>query len=184
MISHPPLSAGNTTQEPVPGWYGSEFDPDGQVEDPHTGFRQLRETQPVNLTPEGTWRLSRYDDIRRLLRNVPSGVRTTRGLIPGRSEEIPGAGLFMLMQDPPTHTRLRKLVAKAFTPRAVESWHSRIDEITQRRLDLVERSGSMDLIADLALPVPATLICNLLGIPAPSSQPFASCMKTHNSETS
>ena len=152
-------------ETPVSGWYGSVFEEGVQPEDPYTGFRELRETQPVNLTPEGTWRLSRYDDIQRLLRVVPSGVRLTNGLVPGQTEEVPGAGLFMLMQDPPNHTRLRKLVSKAFTPRAIEAWRPRIEAITEGLLDRVAAKGEMDLIADLALPVPATLICELLGVP-------------------
>jgi cytochrome P450 len=137
-----------------------------QAEDPYSGFRKLRETQPVNLTPDGSWRLSRYDDIRRLLREVPTGMRRTNGLLPGQTEEVPGSGLFMLLQDPPTHTRLRKLVSKAFTPRAIESWRPRVQSITDELLDRVAEKGSMDLVADLALPLPATLICELLGIPA------------------
>jgi cytochrome P450 len=137
-----------------------------QSEDPYTGFRQLRETQPVNLTPDGTWRLSRYGDIRRLLRQVPTGVRRTNGLLPGQTEEVPGSGLFMLLQDPPNHTRLRKLVSKAFTPRAIERWRPRVQAVTDQLLDRVAAQGEMDLVADLALPVPATVICELLGIPA------------------
>ena len=159
-------TANESRPQPVPGWYGAVFEEGMQAEDPYTGFRELRETQPVNLTPDGTWRLSRYDDIRRLLREVPTGVRRTNGLLPGQTEEVPGSGLFMLLQDPPTHTRLRKLVSKAFTPRAIESWRPRVQSITNQLLDRVAEKGSMDLVADLALPVPATLICELLGIPA------------------
>ena len=159
-------TANESRPQPVPGWYGAVFEEGMQSEDPYTGFRELRETQPVNLTPDGTWRLSRYGDIRRLLREVPTGVRRTNGLLPGQTEEVPGSGLFMLLQDPPTHTRLRKLVSKAFTPRAIQSWRPRIQSITDELLDRVAKQGSMDLVADLALPVPATLICELLGIPA------------------
>jgi cytochrome P450 len=159
-------------RKPVPGWYGSVFQEGVQPEDPYTGYRELRETQPVNLTPNGTWRLSRYADIRRLLREVPTGVRRTNGLLPGQTEQVPGAGLFMLLQDPPNHTRLRKLVSKAFTPRAVESWRPRVQSITNRLLDRVAKKGSMDLVADLALPVPATLICELLGVPSEDQSRF------------
>jgi cytochrome P450 len=154
-----------TYRTPTPGWYGSVFEEGVQIEDPYTGFRELRETQPVNLTPDGTWRLSRYDDVQRLLRHVPTGVRRTDGLLPGQSEEVPGAGLFMLLQDPPNHTRLRKLVSKAFTPRAIEAWRPRIEAVAHECLDRVAAAGEMDLVADLALPVPATLICELMGVP-------------------
>ena len=99
---------------PVPGWYGLEFaDAAEQPEDPYPEFRRLRERQPVNLTPDGGWRLSRYQDVHRLLRDVPSGMRRHNGLLPGQDVDVPGAGLFMLLQDPPNHTRLRKLVSNA-----------------------------------------------------------------------
>jgi cytochrome P450 len=151
---------------PIPGWYGLEFTEQGeQTEDPYPEFRELRERQPVNLTPDGGWRLSRYHDVHRLLRNVPSGMRRHNGLLPGQEVEEPGAGLFMLLQDPPNHTRLRKLVSKAFTPRAIESWRPRIEAITETLLDGVADTGTMDLVEDLARPVPATLICEMLGVP-------------------
>ena len=79
---------------PTPGWYGLEAaDPtDLQIEDPYPMFRALREQQPVNLTPEGNWRLSHYNDVHKLLRNVPCGMRRHDGLLPGRDTEDPGAG--------------------------------------------------------------------------------------------
>ena len=156
---------------PTPGWYGSKV-LDFQTEDPYTGFKQLRETQPVNLTPDGGWRLSRYHDVQRLLRSTSAGMRLTNGKIPGQDDSVPGAGLFMLLQDPPTHTRLRKLVKKAFTPRAIEAWRPRVEAITSELLDRVAESGEMELIADLARPVPATLICELLGVPTEDQADF------------
>ena len=156
---------------PTPGWYGAE-PLDFQIEDPYTGFKQLRETQPVNLTPDGGWRLSGYHDVQLLLRSTSAGMRLTNGMIPGQDESVAGAGLFMLLQDPPTHTRLRKLVKKAFTPRAIESWRPRVEAITRELLDRVAETGAMELIADLARPVPATLICELLGVPAEDQADF------------
>lgn len=143
-----------------------------QIEDPYSGFKELRETQPVNLTPDGGWRLSNYADVQHLLRAAPAGMRLTNGLIPGQDESNSEAGLFMLLQDPPTHTRLRKLVKKAFTPRAIEAWRPRVETITRELLDRVAERGEMELIADLARPVPATLICELLGVPAEDQADF------------
>ncbi|MDP6978891.1 MAG: cytochrome P450 [Myxococcota bacterium] len=164
------MSAANGAA-PTPGWYGAEPS-DTQPDDPYSGYRELRETQPVNITPEGQWRLSRYEDVRRLLRGHWAGMRQTNGLLPGQVEDEPGRGLFMLLQDPPTHTRLRKLVSKAFTPRAIESWHPRIEAITNELLDKVAARGEMDLVRDLARPVPATLICEMLGIPPSDQEEF------------
>jgi len=118
------------------------------------------------------WRLTRYEDVRRLLRAPSAGMRQTNGLLPGQDEEVEGAGLFMLLQDPPAHTRLRKLVKKAFTPRAIEAWRPRIEAITNRLLDRVSGRGEMDVVADLARPVPATLICELLGVPVEDQDAF------------
>lgn len=155
----------------MPGWYGAE-PTEHQIEDPYSGYRTLRETQPVNLTPEGNWRLTRYEDVRRLLRSPGAGMRQTNGLLPGQEVEEPGRGQFMLLQDPPVHTRLRKLVSKAFTPRAIEAWRARIEVVTHDLLDRVAEQGEMEIVGDLARPVPATLICELLGVPPEEQDQF------------
>src|SRR2546430_16751132 len=72
----------------------------------------------------------------------------------------------MLFRDPPDHTRLRALVSKAFTPRVIESMRAHIREIVDRLLDRVQDSHGMDVIADLAYPLPVTVICEMLGVPA------------------
>ena len=71
----------------------------------------------------------------------------------------------MLQQDPPKHTRLRRLVSKAFTPRAVESLRERVRANVRSLLDAALARGEMDVIADLALPVPSTVICEMMGVP-------------------
>ena len=134
-------------------------------DDPYPSLARLRERDPVNETPVGIWRLTRYADVHRLLHEVPSGVRTTDGRLPGVDETIGPPRLFMLQQDPPTHTRLRKLVSRAFTPRAVAALRPRIERVATQCLDAVAARGRMDVIADLALPVPSTLICEMLGVP-------------------
>jgi cytochrome P450 len=160
----------------TPGWYGADPDDPDCLCDPHPALRRLREEHPVNLTPEGHWRLTRYRDVHRLLHAAPAGMRTSSGRLPGQSEEdaVLNPAAFMLLQDPPAHTRLRKLVSKAFTPRAVESWRPRVEAITGELLDAVAARGRMDLIADLALPVPSTLICELMGIPVSDRDTFTS----------
>jgi pimeloyl-[acyl-carrier protein] synthase len=71
----------------------------------------------------------------------------------------------MLFRDPPDHTRLRALVSKAFTPRVIEHMRAHIQEIVDRLLDRVQPAGAMDVIADLAYPLPVTVICEMLGVP-------------------
>ena len=72
----------------------------------------------------------------------------------------------MLDLDPPDHTRLRALVHKAFTPRLIENMRERIRSLTDELLDAVEARGRMDLIRDFALPLPTTIIAEMLGVPA------------------
>jgi len=148
-------------------WVGADlFDPSLRA-DPHPALARLRELDPVNRTPLGFWRLTRYDDVLRVLREVPTGVRLADGTLPGR-ERIAldaGPGEFMLQQDPPNHTRLRKLVSKAFTPRAIERIRPSVQRLVDGLLDAVADRGELDVIADLALPVPSTVICEMMGVP-------------------
>ena len=148
------------------GWCGANpIDPAFRA-DPHPFLKHLREIDPVNETPLGVWRLCRYDDCVRLLTQVPTGVRMTDGTFPGENRSPNGGPAeFMLQQDAPKHTRLRKLVSKAFTPRAIERLRARAQEVTDELIDRVARRGEMDVIADLALPVPSTVICEMMGVP-------------------
>ncbi len=78
----------------------------------------------------------------------------------------------MLVVDPPDHTRLRTLVQKAFTPRVVERLRPRIEALVKEALDEAEARGSMDLVADLAYPLPVTVIAELLGVPVEDRSAF------------
>jgi len=156
------------SERPEPSWHGADpADPD-YLDDPYPHHRALREAHPVSLTPDGVWRLTRYDDCLRALRLSGAGMRRTDGTLPGQTPEeaeTDAGRQFMLLTDPPKHTRLRLLVSKAFTPRAIASWRPRIEAVTDELLDRVADRGEMDVVADLALPVPATLICEMLGVP-------------------
>jgi cytochrome P450 len=164
-LSPPPASPGLPCGCPD-AWHGaSPIDPAFRS-DPYPLLAHLREVEPANLTPLGVWRLTRFADVERLLKEVPTGVRLSDGTRPG---ENVGRGdrraQFILMQDPPDHTRLRKLMTKAFTLRAVDRLRERAQAIADAQLDRVLASGRMDIIADLALVVPATMICEMMGVP-------------------
>ena len=164
------MSEAARPSEPDPSWHGVE--PTGErSQDPFPALHHLREVAPVNETPMGFWRLSRYRDCVRLLREVRCGVRHLDGTQRDGQEQV-GSGEFMLSQDPPTHTRLRKLVSKAFTPRAAERWRPRAGQIVDELLAPCLEAGEMDVIADLALPVPSTLICEMLGVPVADRSRF------------
>jgi cytochrome P450 len=144
--------------------------------DPHPFLAHLRQRDPVNQTPLGIWRVTRYDDCQTLLRHdSPTGVRRSDGSLLGDERlppELQGGGQFMLQQDPPAHTRLRKLVSKAFTPRAIGQLEPRIREIARSQLEAACQRGEIDVIADLALPVPATMICEMMGVPVEDRERF------------
>jgi cytochrome P450 len=146
-------------------WGGCNPFDAGFRDDPYPGLRRLRERDPVNLTPVGIWRLTRYADVNRLLHDVPAGVRTTAGELLGVDESLTGQREFMLQRDPPAHTRLRRLVSSAFTPKAITALRATIQRVVDECLDRVAPRGAMDVIADLALPVPATVICEMMGVP-------------------
>src|SRR5262249_11416684 len=161
-----------TTAEARDPWLGANpFDP-AVRDDPYPFLARLREIDPVNETPIGFWRLTRYAHVDRLLHDVPAGVRTTAGQLPGVDEQQSPPRLFMLQQDPPTHTRLRKLVSHGFTPRAVSGWRADIERVVDECLTRVAPHGRMDVIADLALPVPSTLICQMMGVPVDARPRF------------
>jgi cytochrome P450 len=140
--------------------------------DPYPFLKRLRDYDPVNETPIGLFRLTRYDDVIRMLKEVPSGVRMADGSVFGAVPVSGGPGQFILQQDPPDHTRLRRLMNQAFTPRAIERLRPRVRTLVNELLDRVAARGGMDVIADLALPVPSTLICELMGVPVADRDKF------------
>jgi cytochrome P450 len=148
-------------------WHGATPVDPGFRDDPYPALAHLREVDPVNLTPFGIWRLTRFADVERLLKEVPTGVRMSDGSRPGENVGLGDErrSEFILLQDPPNHTRLRKLVSKAFTLRAVQRLRERAQAIADEQMDRVLARGEMDVIADLALPVPSTMICEMMGVP-------------------
>jgi pimeloyl-[acyl-carrier protein] synthase len=149
----------------IPGWYGADPTTTNLKPNPHPHYKQLREAQPVNLTPLGDWRLSNYEDVQKLLKHSHSGMRDMDGLIPEETREESDASKFMLRMDPPDHDRLRNLVSKAFTPRSLNTMRPAIEPLVASELDRVAPAGEMDLVADLALAVTAASMCVMLGVP-------------------
>lgn len=160
--------------------YAPEF-----VEDPYPTYRRLREESPVFY--DETWDLTfftKHEDVTRILRDRRFG-RDVRHAVP--REEI-DPGLFdriypphlpmwtsyvrdsFIDLEPPRHTRIRRLVQKAFSRRASESYRPRIDEVARDAVRAAVERGGAEVIADLATPIPLTMIAELLGIP-PVDQP-------------
>ncbi|HZU72631.1 MAG TPA: cytochrome P450 [Acidimicrobiales bacterium] len=157
------------------------FDPAMRL-DPYPAFKFLQENVPVFQTPlPGLWIVSRYNECNAILRdqrwssddrrsNAFAGAVSTGGM-PALPEELEGMQPFLFM-DPPDHTRLRGLVAKAFTPRVVESLRPRIQQVVDELLAPALAAGGMDVIADLAYPLPVTIISEMLGVPVEDKERF------------
>lgn len=134
---------------------------------PYPFYSWLREEQPAyyNATHD-FWALSRYADVVKAARH-PELFSSAQGVGPDKAY-----GLSMITNDPPTHTRLRKLVHKAFTPTKINQFADRIQTIIDGLLDAVEAKGTFDLIDDFAIPLPVTVIAEILGVAAEDQADF------------
>ena len=144
------------------------LDPDF-LADPYPVYHRLRTEDPVHRHPFGFYVLTRYDDVAAFLRDARFGKSGYQALIESRfgaGPDGPWLALSMLFRDPPDHTRLRALVSKAFTPRVVETLRGHVQSIVDRLLGPVAGAAGMDVIEDLAYPLPVTVISELLGVPA------------------
>lgn len=145
---------------------------------------RLRATEPVchTVLPDKTlvWLLTRYEDVNALLKDDDRFAKYRyNAMSPEQLRKQPWMPpMFrplertMLDLDAPDHTRLRALVHKAFTPRVVEQMRTRVQTLANELLDALTRKGEMDLIRDYALPLPMTLITEILGVPASDRDKF------------
>jgi cytochrome P450 len=147
------------------------FEP-GFFDNPYDQYRRLREARPVHQSPLGPWTLTRYEDCSRLLRDPSTSVQDENATESRRSELFPDdeerrrrGSLAILNLDPPDHTRIRRLVSKAFTPRRIETLLPRVRELVDSMLDTGEPAGQIDVIRDLAFPLPFAVISEMLGMP-------------------
>ncbi|WP_367319952.1 cytochrome P450 [Streptomyces sp. HUAS ZL42] len=143
---------------------------DGFRRDPHTVYARLRERGPVHRVrlPQHeahheTWLVVGYEEARAALADPRLAKDGTKIGITFLDEEL--IGKYLLIADPPQHTRLRGLVTRAFTMRRVEQLRPRVQEITDDLLDTMLPHGRADLVESFAYPLPITVICELLGVP-------------------
>jgi cytochrome P450 len=149
---------------------------------PHELYKMLREQRPVAriIAPSGlrTWLVTRYEDARaalsdpRLAKDSASVVRLMeRHSDPDRYQAMARAVSYhMLNADPPQHTRLRRLVNRAFTPRGIAQFRPRIEQLADELLDATAAEaaaseGEVDLLSSFAFPLPMTVITELMGVP-------------------
>ena len=141
---------------------------------PYPAYKFLREAAPIWRAPDGHWVVSTHAACTAILRDPRMGHGNQGEITPEMAAEPIVASLSrtMLLLDPPAHTRLRGLVAKAFTAKRMEGLRPRIEAIVDELLDAVTGQGGMCVIRDFAHKLPVTVICDMLGIPAEDRGPF------------
>ena len=151
--------------------------------DPYPFYARLRAEAPVWRTTlrdkRMAWIVTRYEDVAWVLKDDRIAKDPLNAQDPEQLARQPWVPGFlkplernMLDVDEPDHRRLRTLVSKAFTPRLIERLRHRIERICQELLDDIERPGKAEFVRDYALPLPATVIAELLGIPASDHRKF------------
>jgi cytochrome P450 len=139
------------------------------VADPYPAYARLRDDDPVHRVGDGTWLLTRYDDVTRALRDHDRFSSSPMNM------GAPGFK-FLIGSDPPDHTRLRRLVNKPFHPAAIAQLEPRIREISEQLVDEMidananangdtDAGGAADLVLHVGYPLPVIVIAELLGIP-------------------
>ncbi|MFF4581906.1 cytochrome P450 [Streptomyces sp. NPDC001389] len=164
---------------PAPTLFDWEF-----ATDPYPAYAWLREHSPVHRAqlPSGVeaWLVTRYADARQALADQRLSKNPAHHAEPAHAKGktgIPGERKAELMThllniDPPDHTRLRRLVSKAFTPRRVAEFTPRVQELTDHLIDQFAGKGEADLIHEFAFPLPIYAICEMLGVPREDQDDF------------
>jgi cytochrome P450 len=145
------------------------------LEDPFPVYRALREHDPVHRMPDGSYFLSRYDDCAAVYHDAKTWSSDKKiDFRPsfGDSALYEHHTTSLVFNDAPYHSRVRKLLAPAFTPRALKALQPRIEALVDRLLDRAAERGEIDLIADFAAAIPLQLIGDMLGVPQDERGPL------------
>ena len=158
-----------------------EFHPSlpGFQANPYPFYDRLRQEGPVVYLKrmERYWAIG-HAEVSRLFTDKTFGVemppdpQQAQAPMQGPYAKLTRLPPHMLVADPPTHTRLRSLVSKAFTPRTVERLRPHIEAICDRALSGAGQNGRLNIASDIAFPLPATVIAELLGVPVADQDQF------------
>jgi cytochrome P450 len=148
------------------------------VEGLYDWFNEMRDTQPVWLDESsGCWHVFRYTDVNTVITDHHlfsserrrGGIARLRNATPADASAHDGnkrrQGRSILVMDPPQHRQYRNLVSPSFTPRALSRLSDRIANITQELLDQLRPAGHMDIVTDIAYPLPTIVVAEMLGVP-------------------
>ncbi len=145
------------------------------LDNPYPTYRALRECDPVHRMPDGSYFLTRYDDCLAVYRDTATWSSDKKvDFRPNFSDSLlyEHHTTSLVFNDPPYHTRVRKLLAPAFTPRALRELQARIEALVDRLLEDAAERGAIDVIADFAAAIPIALIGDMLGIPQGEREPL------------
>jgi cytochrome P450 len=141
--------------------------------DPHQAFTVLREQAPVywhERKSRGFWAITRYQDVLDIYHD-PQTFSSERGISLSFPEDMvatdeqAGFGQMMITTDPPRHARVRQIVNRRFTPRAVMPYEPQVRRITTDIIDSIIENGECDFVVDVAAKLPTAVICEMMGIP-------------------
>lgn len=167
-----PTEAPHPTEDPRPTSATDPLQDPAFFADPYPTYARLREAAPVRRVPTGSggrhsYLVTGYTEAREAFTDPRLSKDTTKFFAgrPSQRDLHPAVSRNMLATDPPHHARLRALVTKAFTTGAVARLRPYISGLVDELLDAWPDHGTVDLVADLAVPLPVTVICELLGVP-------------------
>jgi cytochrome P450 len=145
------------------------------LDDPYPTYSALRQRDPVHRMPDGSYFLTRYDDCLEVYRDTQTWSSDKKlDFRPNFSDSLlyEHHTTSLVFNDPPYHTRVRKLLAPAFTPRALRALQGRIETLVDGLLETAAERGEIDLIGDFAAAIPVALIGDMLGIPQDERGPL------------
>lgn len=174
------VTAETSEIDPGTAFLMKAFDP-AHLGDPYPLYAEMREVQPVLDSGIGIWFAFRHAAAHGLLRarNTSSDERRSNEFqatlaANERMQRFAESEPLMLFMDPPDHTRLRRLVSRAFTPRTVEQMRPRLCALAEQMMDALDGAGPVDFVEHVGYRFPVTVICELLGVPVADIELFQS----------
>lgn len=153
---------------PTGDWCGADpFAPDFR-DNPYPALHRLRARDPVNLTPVGAWRISRYDDVADIFKNAKTSQTLSDGTAPNFDPlDKRGSFLeFMLNKDGPEHRRLRNMAMQSLGgARMVRQMEDEVQQTVSLTMDAALAQGGMEIVEDMASLVPSRMMCHIMGVP-------------------
>jgi hypothetical protein len=149
--------------------------PDDYYEDPFPWYHRLRRWDPVHRGPDGTYFLTRYDDVARVYQDHHTWSSDKHFEFHPKFGDSPlyeHHTTSVVFRDPPDHTRIRQLFAPAFTPRALQALEPRVVRFVDGLLDRAAARGGLDVVEDFAVAIPVQLIGDMLGVPLEERGPL------------